>query len=368
MGTILSTATSGLKLFTEGDELYAAMLGAIDGAGQELRMESFIFAADEVGRRFAAALAARARAGVRVRLHLDQFGADFPAFRSLQDELQQAGVAFRWYHPFRWRHPLEYRQRNHRKLLVVDERCAFLGGFNIRRLNSRALSGETRQRDTHVGVTAGELVRAAAGLFDAVWDNAPLPPAEDIPDDPSGVQGALLVPSYSRRCAWRLACLHAGMILESSRQVLVTSPYFGPGTIVEEAMRAAAGRGIDVRLLLPRRGDPPAAGWASRAAYEPLLASGVRIFEYLPRKLHAKSMALDTDWAVVGSANLDYLSLFVNHELVLMARDRQLAEGLRSQYERDLEHAREVSLPQWRRRGPCERGLERLGRIARRLL
>ena len=229
METIRSTASSGFELFTEGDELYAAMLGAIDGAEREVRMESFIFVADEIGRRFVSALAARARAGVRVRLQLDQFGADFPAFRGLQEELRQAGVEFRWYHPFRWRHPLEYRQRNHRKLLVVDERCAFLGGFNIRRLNSRALSGETRQRDTHVGVTAAELARGAAALFDAVWSNKPLPPAEDIPDDPSGVQGALLVPSYSRRCAWRLACLHAGMVRQSSRHVLVTSPYFGPG-------------------------------------------------------------------------------------------------------------------------------------------
>lgn len=359
---------SEFELFVEGDDLYAAMVRAIDRAEQEVRMESFIFAADEVGERFVAALSARARAGVSVRLHLDQFGAGFPAFRSLEDELQQAGVAFRWYHPFRWRHPLKYRRRNHRKLLVVDERSAFLGGFNIRRLNSRALSGEVRQRDTHVGFTAGELVRAAAALFDAFWNDEPLPSPEDIPDHPSEVQGALLVPSYSRRCAWRLACLHAGMVLHSSRHVLVTSPYFGPGTVVEDAMRAVASRGIDVRLLLPRRGDPPAAGWATRAAYEPLLASGVRIFEYQPRKLHAKSMVVDADWAVVGSANLDYISLFVNHELVLVARDRHLAQRLKETYERDLEDAQEVSLSQWRRRGLGERALEGLGHIARRLL
>lgn len=219
---------SEFELFTEGDNLYASMLAAIEGAERAVRMESYIFAADEVGRRFAAALAARARAGADVRLHLD--------------------------------------------------RLAFLGGFNIRRLNSRALSGETRQRDTHVGVT-GELVRAGAASFDAVWSAKTLPPAEAIPDDPSEVQTALLVPSHSRRCEWRLACLHTGMIDRSLRHVYVTSPY-----------------------------------------------------------------------------------------LILVARERRLAESLRLQYERDLEDSREVLLPRWRHRGAGERGLEVMGRAVRRLL
>ena len=358
---------SEFELFTEGDDLYASMVAAIEGAERDVRMESYIFAADEVGRRFAAALAGRAHAGADVRLHLDQFGADFPASRSLWRELETAGVSFRWYHPLHWRHPLEYLRRNHRKLLVVDDRLAFLGGFNIRRLNSRALSGDARQRDTHVGVT-GELVRAGAASFDALWGAETLPPAEAIPDDPSEVQTALLVPSHSKRCEWRLACLHAGMIDRSLCHVYVTSPYFGPGSLIERALRAAARRGVDVRLLLPQTGDPPAAGWATRAAYEPLLSSGVRIFEYQPRKLHAKSIEIDGEWAVVGSANLDYLSLFVNHELILVARERRLAERLRLQYERDLEDSREVMLPQWRRRGPGERGLEMMGRAVRRLL
>ena len=90
--------------------------------------------------------------------------------------------------------------------------------------------------------------------------------------------------------------------------------------------------------------------------------------EYQPRELHAKSIEIDGEWAIVGSANLDYLSLFVNHELILVARERRLAESLRLQYERDLEDSREVLLPRWRHRGPGERGLEAMGRAVRRLL
>ena len=362
----LREGRGAFHLFVEGDDLYDAMIAVIDRAEHHIRMESFIFAADEVGQRFASALGRKARAGLDVRLHLDSFGSAFRGFRDLQRELEGAGVRFQWFHPFRLSRPLQYRQRNHRKLLVVDEREAFLGGFNIRRLNSRALHGETRQRDSHVRV-AGELAPLAAVLFDRLWHDHGQPRAEAIPEDMTGLE-ALLVPSYSHHCQQRLACLHAGLIENARRHVYLTSPYFGPGTIVEAALRAAAGRGVDVRLLVPRRGDPPAAGWATRAAYEPLLAAGVRIYEYLPRKLHAKTSVIDEEWAVVGSANLDYLSLFLNQELVLIARDRTLAEALRVQYQRDLECTAEVSLHQWHRRSWRSRGLELLGWVARRLL
>jgi cardiolipin synthase len=141
------------------------MIKAIESAQCDIRMESYIFAADEIGARFVAALGAKARAGIDVRLHLDAFGAGQRGFRKFRREMESSGVRFRWFRPFRARHPLRYLQRNHRKLLVVDGREAFLGGFNIRRLNSRRLHGETRQRDTHVRVS-GPLATLAIGHFD----------------------------------------------------------------------------------------------------------------------------------------------------------------------------------------------------------
>ena len=362
----LREGRGAFRLFVEGDTLYDAMIEAIERAEHGIRLESFIFAADEVGRRLAGSLAAKARAGLDVRLHLDSFGSGFRGFRGLQRELSDAGVQVRWFHPFRFRRPLQYLQRHHRKLLVVDDREAFLGGFNIRRLNSRTLHGEMRQRDSHVSV-AGELAWLAAALFERLWNQERQPRPEAIPEDATGLE-ALLVPSYSRRCQHRLACLHAGLIANARRHVYLTSPYFSPGRMVDAALRSAARRGVDVQLLVPRHGDPPAAGWATRASYDPLLTAGVRIYEYLPRKLHAKTSVIDEEWSIVGSANLDYLSLFVNQELVLLARDRTLSEALTAQYRRDLGEAAEVRLAAWRRRGLGERGLELLGRAARRFL
>lgn len=129
------------QLFTEGDTLYESMIAAITRAEDEVAMESYIFAADEIGWRFAEALAARARAGVRVRLHLDAAGSLFWASERLDSFLRVSGVELRWFHRWHWSHPLRYNQRNHRKLLVVDGQLAFLGGFNIHRMRAGAFPG-----------------------------------------------------------------------------------------------------------------------------------------------------------------------------------------------------------------------------------
>ena len=361
----LREGKGSFRIFTEGDDLYDAMIAAINGARKDIRLESFIFAADEVGGRFAKALADRARAGVDVRFHFDSRGSLTAPSTRLYQELINAGVQLKWYHPWSWRHPSRYFQRDHRKILVVDEQEVFLGGFNIRLENSRVLYGEGRQRDTHVGVQ-GELARKAAMLFDRLWNHTDDPHVNAIPEDTSEVE-ALLVPNSSRRCQQRLACLHAGLISGSQSYVYLTTPFFCPDTMIGTAMRAAARRGVDVRLLVPRNSDPPFAGWATRAAYEPLLKAGVRIFEYLPRKLHAKTSVID-GWAIIGSANLDHLSLFVNRELVLIAKNPGLREELRDAYMRDLKDAAEVSLAVWMKRGWSEQFLEGIGRAGRRVL
>lgn len=363
----LKEGRGGFRLFTEGDDLYEAMLASIRASRRTIRLESFIFAADAVGGRFAQALADRARSGVDVRFHFDARGGAFRPSRRLYDELVQSGVRLKWYHPWRWRRPSTYFRRNHRKLLVIDDAEAFLGGFNIRLENSRALFGDARQRDTHVSVR-GELVTRAALLFDRLWEDAEAPHPGAIPDAATEVE-ALLVPNSSRRCQQRLACLLGGLIAGARRDVYLTTPYVCPGTILVDAIRTAAARGVDVRLLVPRLSDPPITGWATRAAYADLLDVGARVFEYRPpRKLHAKTWVIDGEWAVVGSANLDHLSLFVNLELVLAARDPDLGEALGAQYQRDLLDADEIQPSAWRARGWSERGLEMVGRTLRKFL
>lgn len=355
------------ELFTEGDALYDAMCEAIASAREEILLESFIFAADEVGRTVADALAERARAGVAVRLHLDAAGSFHRMSRGLADELREHGAELRWFHRWSWRRPLRYYRRNHRKQLVLDRREAFLGGFNVHRENSLRHYGARRWRDTHVRVR-GELAARAAVYFDRLWKGLGASDVGALPEHPGSLPGALLVATPSRRCHRRLVCLYEALLDEARRHVLLTTPYFGPGPALREALRRAARRGVDVRLLVPERGDPRFTGWVTRSFYQELLAAGVRIHEFTGRRLHAKTAVVDGEWASVGSVNLDELSLFVNQELLLLARSPDLAAALGERFFADLREAREVRPSGWERRSRRQRGLERIGRAIRPLV
>ena len=358
-----------LRLFTEGDNLHEAMISAIEAAQRSIRLEVFIFfAADEIGWRFARALASKALAGVEVRFHFDSRGAATGYSADLFREMMAAGVKLKWYRPWSWRHPTRYFQRNHRKLLVVDEQQLFLGGFNIRRENSRTLCGEGCQRDTHVSIK-GELAQHAATLFDQMWYD-PEHPYADAANETS-VFDPLQTPTFACLGWQRIACLYAGLIQNSTRNVYITTPYFCPGSVVANAARQAAKRGVDVRIVVPRYSDPSFVGWLTRSGYASLIADGIRVYEYLPLprgKLHAKTAVIDDDWCIVGSPNLDHLSLLINHELLLIARDRRLGEALREQYFKDLADSSEVQAVEWVKHGWAERCLEALGWTARKIL
>jgi cardiolipin synthase len=348
-----------LRLFTEGDHLYEAMLSAIGSARSSIRLETFIFAADETGWRFAKALGAKAMAGVDVRFHFDAYGSATGASPDLYRYMENAGVKLKWFHPWTLWQPTRYLQRNHRKLLVIDEEELFLGGSNIILENSFALYGEARTRDTDVMVT-GELARQAAALFDWTWDH---------PEKRHKQARAVRAPERSGLYHNNMATLHALAIGRATGCVYVTGPYFCPGSRVERALRRSAKRGVDVRLLIPRNSDPHYVGWMTRSAYCSLMKAGVRVYEYLPpRKLHAKSVVIDDQWSIIGSANLDHFGLFANRELVLVARDGRLANELRDRYFQDLQRSEEVQLAAWAERGPRERLLETIGWVARKLL
>ncbi len=359
--------TGPFRLFVEGDDLYEAMLSAIGAAQRSIRLVTFIFSSDEIGWRFARALSAKARAGIYVSFHFDSRGAATGASADLYQHMVSAGVRLEWYHPWNWWYPSRYFQRNHRKMLIIDEQKLFLGGANIVLENARDLYGEERTRDTNVAVT-GDLARQAAALFD--WTLA-------HPETAYRNPGAIKIPSihhsvgtslsglYHREIA-RLYCLLIGRAV---RRVWVTNPYFCPRSTVEAALLRAAKQGVDVRLLVPRNSDPPVVGWLTRSSYTQLMEAGVRIYEYLPpRKLHAKCIAIDDEWSIIGSANLDHWSLVANLELALVARDGRLANELRDAFLQDLRRSAEVEPSEWAARGVCERVLETIGWVAWKLL
>ncbi len=357
----LQAGRRSFVLFVEGDELYEAMLADIAAARTCIRMESYIFAADEIGWRFARALAERAAAGIQVRLHLDAAGFLLWGNRQLKTWLRSQGIRLRLFHRWRWRDPLRYNRRNHRKLLVVDEAAVYVGGFNIHRESSRVAFGTERWRDTHVRL-GDAAARTATRLFDDFWNGRR---RQSTPE-----QGAVnvLVPNVNRTCRQALRCLYTDSFRGAHRSIYLTTPYFVPDHRSQRDLREAARRGVDVRLLVPRKSDHLLVQWAVRAAYAKLLDAGVCIYEYLPRMLHAKTAVVDGTWATVGTANLDYRSLFMNHEINLVSRDPLLCQRLEAQFLVDLEEAEQIIGRQWARRPWSQHVMEVIGWLARRWL
>jgi len=357
-----STGSDNIQLFCEGDTLFDSMLDAISTAKHTIRMESYIFADDQTGQMFAKALCKQAEAGVHVRLLVDAVGSLFQFYRSLETMFTQAGVEVHHFHRWQWRKPLRYNRRDHRKLLVIDSQVAYLGGFNIHQQSSQRVFGPLRWRDTHVSFH-GVLAHQAAELFDYFW----LGHRHKLPkEDPRA--SSVLVTNQTRSCRRRMSCIYNDALNNAKQSICLTTPYFVPDHRTQKVLLSAAKRGVAVRILLPQRSDVRLAGWAANAVYARLLDAGIRIFEYRPRMLHAKVVIVDGSWATVGTANMDYRSLFLNYEIIMVSRDALLNEQLQQQFETDMEEVIEIHARRWQQRPWVYRLAELIGWSVRRWL
>jgi cardiolipin synthase len=345
-----------VELYDTGREGLAAMLAAIESAREHVHLETYILRGDGVGRRFIAALAGRARAGVAVRLLYDAVGS-----RGLSSEvlapLTDAGGDVVEFNPLAyaiWR--FVPRRRDHRKLLIVDGRIAFTGGLNIGDEYERGMGeGEPGWRDAHLRVE-GPIVRDLAAVFLESWFRADGPDlawygllAED-PEPRGSTRCAVLAdgPVYRRRHMREMLIASLGNARE---RVLLESPYLAPGRRVLDALSAASRRGVEVDLLLAGRTDHPVLRRAARSILPRLLACGVRVYEYEKMMMHGKVAVFDDAWAVVGTSNLDRQSFEHSYEVNLVIDDAALPARLRQRFERDLEFSRRVDRDSLEARG-----------------
>lgn len=350
------------RLLVDGVDAFPAMLHLIRRAERRVHLENYIIQDDEVGRRFRDALAERARSGVEVRVLYDWLGS-FRLPRSFWAPLRAAGAEVRAFGPPSPRRPLRFLRRDHRKLLVTDGTAAVLGGLCIGR-EWEGTESEECWRDTAVllegpiarqlDLTFARLWRRSGRLRERVLSPLSVPP-------PAGEVVARVIdgpPAHAR--AYRIYQLVAAL---AERSVYVTGAYPLAPAPLRRALASAARSGVDVRLLAPGRSDLPMLNQAARAHYGELLAAGVRIFEWTGPMLHAKTMVVDGNWALVGSSNLNPFSLLGNFELDVEVQDSGLASRLEAQFLADLERAREIRLADWLRRPRSQRWAERFGAI-----
>lgn len=345
-----ATAGNSVELMADSESAFAAIEAALSSAQHSLWVEFYIVRNDSTGVRILQLLAERARAGVDVRLLYDGVGSFQLGGKALRD-LRAAGARTEVFLPL---NPLRRRWsihlRNHRKLVVVDGEVVFTGGMNLGdEYSGRSrLRGQQHFHDTHLRME-GPASRDLALVFAEDWlfstgEALELPGEDGRCMEHAGPARASVVPSGPDQRLNASRLLYFGAIGSARKRLWLTSPYFVPDPATRMALIAAAVRGVDVRLLLPARSDVRLVGLAARAFYEELLRAGLRIHEFEPSMLHAKTLLVDDSTCVVGSSNVDMRSFRWNFELSVLVDCEQLAAQLEQRFESDLEESREVAL------------------------
>ncbi|MFO7155432.1 MAG: cardiolipin synthase ClsB [Pseudomonadota bacterium] len=361
-----------LSLLRDGEQAYPSMLEAIASARSHICLETYIFRADRTGRRFARALAERARAGVEVNVIVDAWGSPLPG--GFVRRLQRAGVRILHYNPVRlsWRalrtRFARFFRRNHRKVLVVDNRVGFTGGLNIADDYASERDGGQGWRDTHLRIE-GPAVAELLYIFRRTWEKEGGPPLDESryrnearrPDPKVRV-----LASDIRRGRRMIKDAFLQAMRQARERIWITSAYFLPTRKMLKALCGAAQRGVDVRVIVAGTTDVIPARYAAQSYYPRLLKSGVRVYEWVGTVLHAKTALVDRDWATVGSSNLDALSLRKNLEVNAFVEDRAFNEVLARLFEEDLENCVEIEWRWFRYRPLLDRLLSFvLGRLQR---
>ncbi len=340
-----------------GDQAYPLMLQAIRSAQHHIHIQSFIVARDDTSRKFLDALKAKAEEGVKVRLLFDRFGSThaylgglFRKYRNIPN-LEIQG----WTQVNPLKRQFQINLRNHRKNLIVDGTTAFFGGVNISSENTTT-AGRSAIRDYHFKVE-GPLVHELQYSFLRDWffmTDEPLDqllsPGHFPETQPVGPAMARVIDSGPSASPELLGESFFNAIVMAQSQVLVVTPYFVPTNDILKALRSAARRGVDVRIIVPRENNHRYAGLASKALYEELLGSGVRIFERKPPFMHAKAMVVDDTVALVGTANLDVRSLELNYETTVLIADEATIGKLKLIIHEDFDHGTEINLNEWLQR------------------
>jgi len=331
----------------DGAENYPRWEEAIRRAERSVHVEMYIIHRDATGRRFIDLLAARAGEGIKVRVLYDWFGCGTAPLFGLFRPLIKAGGEVRCFNPPSPTAVLGWTRRNHRKLLTVDGRIAFVSGLCIGDdWTGRPDKKRQPWRDTGVEIL-GPAVAHAEHAFSESWrytggvlDPATITPADAIA--PAGDVSLRLIPTAP--FTWNMLQLDLLVTTMAKRTLWITDAYFlGHGPYVE-ALSRAAHDGVDVRLLLPQGSD---VGWtvpASRTLYRTLLEHGVRIFEWNGQMIHAKTAVADSRWARIGSTNLNLSSWLGNWELDVAIEDDTVAKTLEAHYTDDLERSTEIVL------------------------
>jgi cardiolipin synthase len=357
-------ATEGnrVDVLRNGDEIFPAMLEAIGKARRTIDLLTFVYWEGQIGRDFAHALADRAKAGARVRVLLDAWGAR-PIDKSMVDMMEGAGATIRWFRPLHRFQPGQVNHRTHRKVMIVDESVGFTGGVGIADEWLGDARNEREWRDTHFRVRGAAVdgLRAAfldnwaetgTELFDERFDlfpDQPKPGSTTV----QCVRGASEIGHSDIFTLFRALCQLA------QQRIRIATAYFAPNAEILDRLTSAVQRGVEVDLLLPGpHADKRFVQLAAEADYRALLEAGVKIWAFQPSMLHTKVMTVDGMVTNIGSANLNARSTRLDEEINIVAIDRALVSTLDGHFDEDLARSTRIEPQEWVRRSVLQRVAE----------
>ena len=355
-GLTLSTAVAGntVEVYENG-QFFDVLLKGIQSAAHSVHFETFLWKEGILGQRVACALSERARAGKQVRVLLDATGSK-EVGQAARRQMEEAGCKLVFFHEKNWRNIGVLNDRDHRKLVVIDGREAYLGGHCI--VDNWLGDAQDAEHYSDISVRVrGPIVNNIQAAFSENWagETGELFVGNDVFPTLEPVGDVLMHVAYAKpeNSAPAVKILHHTAICMARRRIWIQNPYFIPEPEAIDAFGRAVARGVDVRVMMPSTGgsDNPMVQHAGHRNFEKLLRCGVRLFEYPHTLLHQKVMTVDGVWSAVGSSNFDDRSFETNDEITIGIRDPSTAERLDRVFEHYLPRCQELKLEAWRTRG-----------------
>jgi cardiolipin synthase len=359
---------NSIEVLQNGNEIFPAMLEAIQTAEHQIDLLTFVYWSGEIAVRFAKELAQKAKDGLQVRVLLDCYGAAYMPDK-LAQMMEDNGVEIQWFRPLvRWK-VWKSDNRTHRKVLVCDGKVAFTGGVGIAEEWTGDARNENEYRDTHFKVT-GQAVSGLQAAFLENWTEAtgilPLQknwPADDGKNENNKLPVQVIHTAASVRWS-NIVMLYQTLIQMAQESIYISTAYFNPNKTMVELMKDAEARGVEIHILMPgKHSDMRIAKIAGEEDFEALLEGDIELYYYQKTMFHCKVITVDDEVSCIGSANFDHRSMLKDDEVNMVIIDENLAANLNEHFREDLKDSTKISESEWHRRSSGRRIPEQLTRL-----
>ncbi|WP_332634598.1 cardiolipin synthase [Halalkalibacter flavus] len=362
---VQKTRYGNVTFLPTGDEFYRKLFADIEQATDHVHLLFYIIRDDHISGKMLKIIEGKAKEGVDVRLLVDKIGCDIK--KKHLKQLKKAGVQFAYSHPVSFPYFFfTFNRRNHRKLAIMDGKVGYIGGYNI---GDEYLGRDPKfgpWRDFHLRID-GDGVQDLQGQFLQDWQTAKQKHMERPSHYPTLKEGSIPLRILPTDGVY-LEETFIDLISQAKETIVIGTPYYIPGEPLQRELMAAAKRGVDVKLIVPKKGDHPLVKEAAFPYFKPLLESGINVYQYYRGFFHAKAVVIDNQVCDIGTANFDKRSFHINHEINCLIYDAEFIQHVLKEMEHDIQVSERLTLEAYKKRPLTQRGKEQVAKLVSGLL